>query len=94
MTIIIGTAGRAFANKNCQQGQAFDQFFQMPGVCPGEGCSRLELTCTLFFFFFKKTNEIKIDSFSKKKVMKLNLKELIREDGELVWNICCLRHCV
>ena len=35
MTIIVGTGGGAFANKNCPQGQAFEQFFQMPGVCPG-----------------------------------------------------------
>ena len=27
--------GGAFANKNCPQGQAFEQFFQMPGVYPG-----------------------------------------------------------
>ena len=27
--------GRAFANKNCPQGRAFDQFFQMLGVFPG-----------------------------------------------------------
>ena len=32
LTIIVGMAGRAFANKNCPQGQAFDQFFQIPGV--------------------------------------------------------------
>ena len=37
LTIIVGTGGGAFANKNCPQGRAFEQFFQMPGVCPGEG---------------------------------------------------------
>ena len=37
LTIIVGTGGGAFANKNCPLGRAFDQFFQMPGVCPG-GC--------------------------------------------------------
>ena len=31
LTIIVWTGGGAFAYKNCQQGQAFDQFFQMPG---------------------------------------------------------------
>ena len=35
LTIIVGTRGGAFANKNCPQGQAFDFFFQVPGVCPG-----------------------------------------------------------
>ena len=34
-TIIVGTGDGAFANKNCPQGRAFEQFFQMPGVCPG-----------------------------------------------------------
>ena len=37
LAIIVGTGGGAFANKNCPQGRAFDQFFQMPGVCPGAG---------------------------------------------------------
>ena len=37
LTIIVGTGGGAFANKNCPQGQAFEQFFQMPGVYPGGG---------------------------------------------------------
>ena len=27
LTIIVGTRGGAFANKNCPQGQAFDFFF-------------------------------------------------------------------
>ena len=31
MTIIVGTGGGAFANKNCPQGRVFEQFFQMPG---------------------------------------------------------------
>ena len=50
LTIIVGTRGGAFTNKNCPQGRAFEQFFQMPGVCPGiarGGCSRMELTRTL-----------------------------------------------
>ena len=34
LTTIEGTGGEAFANKNCPQGRAFEQFFQMPGVCP------------------------------------------------------------
>ena len=32
LTIIVGMGDRAFANKNCPQGQAFNQFFQMPEV--------------------------------------------------------------
>ena len=44
LTTTEGTGGRAFANKNCLQGWAFEQFFQMPRVCLGGGCSRLELT--------------------------------------------------
>ena len=52
LTIIVGTRGGAFANKNCLQVRAFDNIFQVPGICPGvcpgaERCSRLELTCTL-----------------------------------------------
>ena len=51
LTTTERTGGQAFANKNCPQGQAFEIFFQMPGVCPGVflggGCSRLELTRTL-----------------------------------------------
>ena len=35
MTIIVGTRGREFANKNCPQGQAFGQFFQVPWACLG-----------------------------------------------------------
>ena len=35
LTTTEGTGGGAFANNNCPQGQAFEQFFQMPGVCPG-----------------------------------------------------------
>ena len=34
-TTTEGTGGGAFANKNCPQGRAFEQFFQMPGACPG-----------------------------------------------------------
>ena len=54
LTTTEGTGGGAFANKNCPQDRAFEQFFQMPGICPegggggggGGGCSRLELTHT------------------------------------------------
>ena len=35
MTIIAGTRGGASANKNCPQGRPFEQFLQVPGVCPG-----------------------------------------------------------
>ena len=35
LTTTEGTGGGAFANKNCPQGWAFEQFFQMPGVCSG-----------------------------------------------------------
>ena len=35
LTIIVGTGGGAFDNKNCPQDRAFEQFFQMPRVCPG-----------------------------------------------------------
>ena len=37
LTTTEGTGGGAFANKNCPQGRAIEQFFQMPGVCPGGG---------------------------------------------------------
>ena len=43
LTTTEGTGGGAFANKNCPQCQAFEQFFQMPG----RECWRLELTHTL-----------------------------------------------
>ena len=43
LIVIVGMGGGAFANESRPQGRAFDQFFPMPGVCPG-GCSRLELT--------------------------------------------------
>ena len=36
-TTTEGTGGGAFANKTFPQGRAFEQFFQMAGVCPG-GC--------------------------------------------------------
>ena len=61
LTIIVGTGGGAFANKNCPQGRAFEQFFQMPGVCRGfarGGCSRLELTRTFLVFVWKFTRFI------------------------------------
>ena len=35
LTTTEGTGGGAFANKNCPQGRAFEQFFQMPGGLPG-----------------------------------------------------------
>ena len=35
LTIIVGTGGGVFTNKDRPQGRAFEQFFQMPGVCPG-----------------------------------------------------------
>ena len=35
LTTTEGTGDGAFANKNCPQGWAFEQFFQMPGVFPG-----------------------------------------------------------
>ena len=35
LTTTEGTGGGAFANKNCPESRAFEQFFQMPGVCPG-----------------------------------------------------------
>ena len=47
LIVIVETGSGAFANENCPQGRAFDQFFQTPGVCPEGGCSRLELTRTL-----------------------------------------------
>ena len=59
LTTTEGMGGEAFANKNCSQGRAFEQFFSnaqgMPGGLPGGGggggggeggCSRLELTHT------------------------------------------------
>ena len=50
LTTIEGTGSRAFANKNCPQGRAFEFFFfKYPGYAwgfaPG-GCSRPELTRT------------------------------------------------
>ena len=35
LTIIVGTGSGALDNKNYRQGRAFDQFFQLPGVCLG-----------------------------------------------------------
>ena len=35
LTIIVGTGDVVFANINCRP---FDQFFQIPGVCPGDAC--------------------------------------------------------
>ena len=35
LPLIVATGGGAFANEICLLGQAFDQFFRMPGVCPG-----------------------------------------------------------
>ena len=35
LTIIVGTGGGTFANKNCPQSCAFDHFFQMSRVCRG-----------------------------------------------------------
>ena len=35
LTTTEGTGGGASANKNCPQGRAFEQFFQMLRVCPG-----------------------------------------------------------
>ena len=35
LTTTEGTRGGAFANKNCPQGRAFEQFFQMRGGLPG-----------------------------------------------------------
>ena len=35
MTILVGTTGGASANKNYPQGRTFEQFSQVPGVCPG-----------------------------------------------------------
>ena len=37
LTTTEGTGSGAFANKNFPQGREFEQFFQMPGVCPGVG---------------------------------------------------------
>ena len=36
LTVIVSTGGGAFANESCPQDRAFDQFFSMPGICPGE----------------------------------------------------------
>ena len=41
LTIIVGTGGGAFANKNCPQCWAFDHFFKCPGFAREE-CPRLE----------------------------------------------------
>ena len=53
LTTTEGTGGGGhLPTKIARRGRAFEQFFQMPGVCPGGGvagggCSRLELTYTL-----------------------------------------------
>ena len=50
LTTTEGTRGRAFANKNCPRGRAFEIFFKCPGYARGfarGGCLRLELTRTL-----------------------------------------------
>ena len=36
LTIIVGTGGWAFANKNCPQSRAFHNFFKCPGFAGGE----------------------------------------------------------
>ena len=35
LTILVGTGGGVFSNKNCPQGRTFDHLFQLPGVWPG-----------------------------------------------------------
>ena len=35
LTVIVGTGGGAFINKNCLQGRAFDHFFKCPGFARG-----------------------------------------------------------
>ena len=35
LTIIVRTWDGALADKNCPQGRAFEQFFQMPGYARG-----------------------------------------------------------
>ena len=35
LPLIVATGGGAFANEIFLLGQAFDQFFRMPGCCPG-----------------------------------------------------------
>ena len=35
LTIIVGTGTGHLPTKIFPQGRAFDQYFQMPGVCPG-----------------------------------------------------------
>ena len=35
LTIIVGTGGVAFGNKNCPQGRAFDHFFKCQGLARG-----------------------------------------------------------
>ena len=50
LTTTEGTGVGFFANKNCPQGRAFEQFFKCPGYARGfarGGYSRLELTHTL-----------------------------------------------
>ena len=37
LAIIVGTGGGAFANKNCPQGRAFDEFFSSARGLPGGG---------------------------------------------------------
>ena len=52
LTTTEGTGVRAFANKNCPQGRAFENFFKCPGYARGFArgeCSLLELTRTLFW---------------------------------------------
>ena len=46
LTTTEGTGDGAFATKICPRGRAFEQFFQMPGICPAGGDVR-GLTCTL-----------------------------------------------
>ena len=57
LTIIVGTGGGAFANKN------LNNFFKCPGYTRGEGCSRLELTRTLVTEYWGGAGEAQ-DTFS------------------------------
>ena len=48
LTTIVGTGGGAFANKNCPQGRAFVQLFQIPGVCLGVHPVRMKIELIVY----------------------------------------------
>ena len=64
LTTTEGTGSRAFANKNCPRGRAFELFFQMPWVCSGV-CPGGMLTAGIDSHISKEKNFIDIHKIHK-----------------------------